>query len=149
MAGRIIYVSDEEFNLLCKHLQIGSTHHNQLRLDHKIIFMRDKFEGEQWTAVECERLKARQKEINEMHEMTREQAKFKLLEQTKNHCTEKEMENFLDMAEALGLIEFKEVKQVLLYSSYLADGSMIRLERWPEGLVLWCGGVIQWKQWVT
>jgi hypothetical protein len=27
-----------------------------------------------------------------------------------------------------------------------ADG-VIRVECWPEGLVLWVGGVIRWKQW--
>jgi len=40
----------------------------------------------------------------------------------------------------------EEKIEVLFQQRTEAEGA-IRLERWPEGLVLWVGGEIQWKSW--
>lgn len=34
-----------------------------------------------------------------------------------------------------------------LYTERTDAEGVIRLERWPEGLVLWVGGEIRWKAW--
>lgn len=44
--------------------------------------------------------------------MTRDEAMEKLLAATRNECTEGQMLDFLDMAEALGLLKFEEPRSV-------------------------------------
>lgn len=92
--------------------------------------------------------------------MTREQA----LEKCKN------LNNWPDILEALGVIEFEKKSEVrnifelkeselgTVITSYIYDSNIagreilnifgaVRVELWPEGLVLWVGGQIVWKSW--
>jgi len=52
-------------------------------------------------------------------------------------------------AEALKEHFFPEVEVRKLYESlrYMESLGVVRLEEWPEGLVLWVGGEIVWKSW--
>lgn len=38
---------------------------------------------------------------------------------------------------------------VKLYEQRSDEFGVIRLELWPEGLVLWVGGEIRWKSWAA
>lgn len=57
--------------------------------------------------------------------MTRDEAKATLLEHTASSCTEKFMNDFLDCAAALGILELEEPKS---RTSKLFDAL-----HWPEG----------------
>lgn len=58
---------------------------------------------------------------------------------------------WVDTFEALGLIKFDEPKRLpsmeLNRDNFFGDYGLIRLERWPEGLVIWVGGEIVYKSW--
>lgn len=60
----------------------------------------------------------------------------------------------LDSLEKLGLLKFdepkKEVKHCISFQTvqFGNDIGIVKLEMWPEGLVLWVGGEIKWKSWV-
>jgi hypothetical protein len=51
--------------------------------------------------------------------------------------------------ETLGLIKFEPERDVkiLYHNVQHKDYGDILIEVWPEGLVLWVGGVIKWKSW--
>jgi len=59
-------------------------------------------------------------------------------------------EALVQALEALGLIEFEHESEVVeLYvgfNPYKGEG-VVRLERWPEGIVLWVSGQIKWRSW--
>lgn len=46
MAAKLIYVTDEEFSILAKHLRMKDLGFDSLSLERKIIFMRDSFNEE-------------------------------------------------------------------------------------------------------
>lgn len=41
----------------------------------------------------------------------------------------------------------RENETEMIFKTSTDEDGVIRLVRWPEGLVLWVGGVIVWKQW--
>lgn len=43
MAAKLIYLTDTEFELLVKNLNFGSTTSDSINIEHKLVFMRDKF----------------------------------------------------------------------------------------------------------
>lgn len=43
MAAKLIYLTDEEFDILSKYLKMGGKNCDSTNLENKIIFMRDKF----------------------------------------------------------------------------------------------------------
>lgn len=54
--------------------------------------------------------------------------------------------------EALGLLKFEEEKKVKHCISFNTNqfggkDEVVKIEAWPEGLVLWAGGEIKWKSW--
>jgi hypothetical protein len=55
----------------------------------------------------------------------------------------------IDFYIAAGMLEVKEEEKhvKVLFSSTSIDGGIIRLETWPEGLVLWVNGKIKYKWW--
>lgn len=57
----------------------------------------------------------------------------------------------IPILEALGLLKFEPKKDVNLVITtgpgHYKDFGMIRIEEWPEGLVLWVGGEIVWRSW--
>lgn len=91
-------------------------------------------------------------------QMTREEA-IKIMKATGASGAE----GWIAAFEALGLIKFEEEKKINdIFHTY--DGNFnwcnpvilqrvsdqhgaIRLEEWPEGLVLWVGGEIRWWSW--
>lgn len=62
---------------------------------------------------------------------------------------------FIKGLEALGIIKFDEVKREADPEAYdlmryeRQDIGVIRIAKWPEGLVLWVNGEIKWKSWNT
>lgn len=44
MSAKLIYLTDEEFNLLVVNLTFGSTTDDRLNIHNKLLFIRDKFE---------------------------------------------------------------------------------------------------------
>lgn len=89
--------------------------------------------------------------MNKEKKMTREEAY--------NKCKNiSDAVTFISILEALGLIKFEKKKEsvnlVELRSGnithdcdYKGQYGVIRLEEWPEGLVLWVGGKIVYKSW--
>lgn len=61
----------------------------------------------------------------------------------------KEIGNFLTALELLGLIKFDDSNKVdvLFQKENVARFGAVRIELWPEGLMLWVGGEIAWKSW--
>jgi hypothetical protein len=74
--------------------------------------------------------------------------------------------SIIDVLAALGLLKFDEPKKEQIRKIFELDNEridlpngyvkgvadrygIIRLEQWPEGLVLWVGGEIKWKSWVN
>ena len=41
------------------------------------------------------------------------------------------------------------IKTIFISEKYMKTLGVIRLEIWPEGLCLWVGGKLVWKQWET
>src|ERR1035437_6166393 len=79
-------------------------------------------------------------------EMTKEEALKRLM--ALNYDTKEGAEYDLKVLEALGLIKFKEEKEVRHLCSYVyADLGAIKVEQWQEAIVLWVGGEIKWKSW--
>lgn len=99
-----------------------------------------------------------QKEAEEQIKMTREDALGKI---TKAVSDEKgkmsglwigERYKILNILEALGLIKFEEERKItktvqMNEDNYFGDFGIIRVETWPEGLVIWVGGEIVYKSW--
>lgn len=56
-------------------------------------------------------------------------------------------EAFIQALETLGLLKFENQKSFTLCSYESDDLGVIRVEKWPEGLVLWVGGKVKWKSW--
>jgi hypothetical protein len=50
-----------------------------------------------------------------------------------------------EVHDALLAVEENDVEK--LFETSTEDLGVIRLERWPEGFVLWAGGIIRWKSW--
>lgn len=104
-------------------------------------------------------------QLKEQPKMTREEALAKLpLERW--YGEDGKRGYLLDSLEKLGLLKFDEPKEVVNIFKVNNDGSSsriwgdnkwgkqigetygtIKLELWPEGLVLWVGGEIRWKSW--
>lgn len=55
----------------------------------------------------------------------------------------------LELYEALGLLKFEEEKaeELFVTNEFNRKLGTIRLEHWPEGLVLWVGGEIVYRSW--
>lgn len=77
--------------------------------------------------------------------MTRQEAIFKYKTATGKSNSEVRVD--LLGLEALGLIKFDEPKTHTLYEAQTIVGGIVRLEKWPEGMVLWYNGEIVWKSW--
>lgn len=92
-------------------------------------------------------------------QMTREEA-IKIMKATGASGAE----GWIAAFEALELIKFEEEKKINTVFQITNDGNFnwadpiilkrvskqhgaIRLEEWPEGLVLWIGGEIHWRSW--
>lgn len=54
--------------------------------------------------------------------------------------------HMIDFYIEAGMLEIVEETTTTVFETD-NDIGKIRLEKWPEGYVLWCGGVIRWKQW--
>lgn len=87
--------------------------------------------------------------------MTRKEAIQKLTDMTYRSHEEKRWqiearaEVFVRNCEVIGIVKFKtdtsEV-QPLFKCTHEIFG-VVRVEEWPEGLVVWVGGEIRWKSW--
>lgn len=96
-------------------------------------------------------------ERNKENKMTREEATDKL----RYLPAKKDVFYLITQLETLGLLKFEEKKEIKKLFEFMdrsctwanADVAerygTIRLEEWPEGLVLWVGGEIKWKSWET
>ncbi len=51
MAAKLIYLTDEEFVLLVQNLTFGSTTSDGITIDHKLVFMRDKFTCQRCSSI--------------------------------------------------------------------------------------------------
>lgn len=125
MAAKLIYLTDEEFELLTLHLNFSSKNKNSIRLEHNIMFMRDKFE-EKEMEVECEKCKGTR--------VISKKGKFKCMEcrhewefnemSTKPMMTRAEAINKLNNVphavelvrdlQSLGLLELKEERKTTI-----------------------------------
>lgn len=57
-------------------------------------------------------------------------------------------ETLVQALEALGLIEFKPKQEIkMMLHKQTVEYGTIRVEEWPEGLVVWVGGSIVYKSW--
>lgn len=56
----------------------------------------------------------------------------------------------ISVYEALGLLKFEKKEEPYKLCSYEGgnDKLNVRIEKWPEGLVLWVDGKIVWKSWM-
>jgi hypothetical protein len=56
---------------------------------------------------------------------------------------------FLDKIIKEKIIVFPDIEIKTIYKTeqFEKQHGTVKLELWPEGLVLWVGGVIVWKQW--
>lgn len=92
------------------------------------------------------------------HKMTREEA-LKIISAAYPYEAEGMLDAFIDLAKRFGM-EFKieEKKEVVTCISFnmkqfitdplqQKDLGEVKIEIWPEGLVLWIGGEIKWKSW--
>lgn len=86
----------------------------------------------------------------EQPKMTRDEARTKL------ECVGtvgKEAADFLLNIQALGLIKFDEktsahkIKTICKSEELQQTYGTVKIELWPEGLVVWVGGEIRWKSW--
>lgn len=77
------------------------------------------------------------------NKMTREEA-------AKKACVGEYGNTIVTALHNLGLLKFDEPKEVVRLCSYEDNKlGMVKVELWPEGLVLWVGGEIVWKSWVN
>lgn len=59
-------------------------------------------------------------------------------------------ERVIDFYVAAGMLEIKEeqLKEVIRLCSYERnDLGLLKIEEWPEGIVVWIGGKIKYKSW--
>lgn len=96
----------------------------------------------------------------EQPKMTREEA-IKKLDATVFGYNSEAGKKWIEFFEVLGLLKFDEEKKISSlfefkdrnckwtenYDKVDEKYGTIRLEEWPEGLVLWVGGEIRWKSW--
>lgn len=111
MAGRIIYVTDAEFEILCSYLNMPCDI-DSIDLNRKIIFMRDK---------------EKEKEIPKIkHVMTRAEA----IECLAKHAPFTNPEKIIDFYIEAGMLEIKKeevsgIPGFLPYSEYIKYGELI------------------------
>lgn len=82
--------------------------------------------------------------------MTREEAVKKVEAAFHNRGQERArstVEGYVLTLEALGFLKFEEKKVANLFETCDTNGAVIRLEEWPEGMVLWRAGKIVYKSW--
>lgn len=97
---------------------------------------------------------------NKEHKMTRSEALkacFNSLNSKKIEAGDIVVNQLIGCLEALGLLKFEEEKKIKVVfefkdnnfgmGEYLMKYGVIRLEEWPEGLVLWVDGKAVWKSW--
>lgn len=64
---------------------------------------------------------------------------------------EQSAEKAIDFFIAAGMLKIKEEEKpkeaIVLFEQRASNGETIRLETWPEGLVLWVNGRIKYKYW--
>lgn len=80
--------------------------------------------------------------------MTREEALNKLKDVHSTFSSDNT--DLLNKLEALGLIKFEEVTKrtvELNKDNFFGDYGLIRIETWPEGLVVWVDGEIIYRSW--
>ncbi len=78
--------------------------------------------------------------------MTREEATYKV--QRKSGYEGICARELVDALEALGLLKFEEEKPIVKLCSAHQDGIYnIRVEQWPEGIVVWYNGEIVYRSW--
>lgn len=117
MVVKLIYVTDEEFDILSKNLKMGGPDCNSLGLENKIIFMRDKFEEK------------------EMPTLTRAEA----IEKFQRASYFNNSEKIIDFYVKAGMLEVKEEEEKPIFE---IKGEIVHIKIWPNGEVSGIKGIV-------